>query len=391
MDGFTLTPLSLDALPQIIEETTTLCKALNEIPGPGLKQVVEDRCNQLQKFYAEHELDERALDFEAQRLKLRKALANLQTNGPAFTTAPLATPQPHPAPAQQTTQQTLTSTHLQTQQRLPDPVLSLLIPKSASAGAKPTPKGKTSTTGAKLTPRTGVKTPSSARPSTAKSSTRPRANTTTTRKVTPIYDWEIVPSAPSSQPSSPSPSPSTTAESEMTETELADVLRVLGLSNGQREFQVKLTQQEYEALLARKSQVSPLHAREWVAEEPFVPPTPVGVTPTSVRAIYAATQPRHPAGGTLTPPPPGSPGAGFAGTVPDPSSPSRRRPMTPSRMPPFLNSGTSYIAPAEAIFREELRPIDRSSHLGQRDFVTALPSSRGGTVNRLYSFGFNPG
>eukprot|EP00708_Paratrimastix_pyriformis_P004600 GAFH01003502.1.p7 GENE.GAFH01003502.1~~GAFH01003502.1.p7 ORF type:complete len:66 (-),score=25.33 GAFH01003502.1:259-456(-) len=65
--------------------------------------------------------------------------------------------------------------------------------------------------------------------------------------------------------------------------------------------------------------------------------------------------------------------------------------MTPSRMPPFLNSGTSYIAPAEAIFREELRPIDRSSHLGQRDFVTALPSSRGGTVNRLYSFGFNPG
>merc|ERR1711998_305323 len=73
-------PLDLENFTTIAQQVDDVINRLKELAAESpegaeqLRELIEQRVDDLENFYYENDLDERAILFEKQRLKLRKAL-----------------------------------------------------------------------------------------------------------------------------------------------------------------------------------------------------------------------------------------------------------------------------------------------------------------------------
>jgi len=194
-------PLDLDNFTAISQQVDDVVNRFKEFATQGpdevesLREAIEQRVDDLENFYYENDLDERAILFEKQRLKLRKLLRDysegtlcLESEQPNYVQEPVASRQPRQQSGGYRPQSSASSRK-----------------QSSRAG----PGAKSQTTDSQLVHSKSVKDKK--------------------LRVAPIYDWELR----SSKGQVQAPPKSDVPEG--------------------FEFQVKLSQSEFETLMERRS------------------------------------------------------------------------------------------------------------------------------------------
>jgi len=189
-------PLDLDNFTAISQQVDDVVNRFKEFASQGpeavepLREAIEQRVDDLENFYYENDLDERAILFEKQRLKLRKLLRDYSEGTLQFGEEPGYAPEP--APAQQ----------------------SKYRPQSAA--------------GSRSRQANSSRGPAKSQKSDPNALVHSSAVKDKKLRVAPIYDWELRSSAkPQAQPQQQVPE---------------------GF-----EFQVKLSKEEFETLMERRS------------------------------------------------------------------------------------------------------------------------------------------